>query len=157
MRRGVAAIGVDVDAEAGGCATPFVAADAAQLPFSGESFDGVLAECVLSTLTDRAQALGEWVRVLKPGGRLALSDVTGRAGVGRLCSAQTLLQSLAAAGFHIERFEDRPDALKRWVAEFVFAYGSLDALCGGAGGIDGATLRGARPSYAVVVARKPAV
>ena len=156
IRRGVAAVGVDVDAEADRRAVPFVAADAARLPFADESFDGVLAECVLSTLADRAQALCEWARVLKPRGRLALTDVTSRAGAGagRLATAETLLQSMASAGFSVERFEDRSDALKRWVAEFIFAYGSLDALCGGAGGIDGATLGRARPGYALVVARK---
>ena len=62
---------------------------------------------------------------------------------------------IAAAGLVVECFEDRSEALKRWVAEFIFAHGSLDALCGGAGGVDGATLRLSRPGYGLVVARKP--
>jgi len=44
------------------------------LPYADASFDAVLAECVLST-TDRPAALVEIHRVLRPGGRLLLSDV----------------------------------------------------------------------------------
>jgi SAM-dependent methyltransferase len=156
VRRGVAAVGVDVDVQASPRAAPFVAADAARLPFADQSLDGVLAECVLSVLPNRGAALAEWARALKPGGRLALSDVYGRAGAetARLPTREGLELTIAAAGFQIERFEGRSEVLRRWVAEFIFAHGSLDALCDGA--VDPATLGRSRPGYCLIAALKPA-
>ena len=83
-RRGVAAVGVDIDAGAVTDPwTPLVVADAARLPFADASLNGVVAECVVSTLANSGRALAEWARVLKAGGRLALSDVVSRATGGR--------------------------------------------------------------------------
>jgi ubiquinone/menaquinone biosynthesis C-methylase UbiE len=53
----------------------FHEADAADLPFETGSFDGVLAECVISLLPDPASALREMCRVLVAGGRLAITDM----------------------------------------------------------------------------------
>jgi arsenite methyltransferase len=49
--------------------------DAEALPFESESFDAVLCECSLCTFPDKARAASELRRVLRPRGRLALSDV----------------------------------------------------------------------------------
>jgi ubiquinone/menaquinone biosynthesis C-methylase UbiE len=51
-------------------------ADVHALPFADGSFDVVLCECVLSTFTDKPAAVAELRRVLRGGGRLAISDVT---------------------------------------------------------------------------------
>ena len=60
----------------------FEQGDAESLPFSGQSFDAVLCECSLCTFPDKRRAVEEMRRVLRPGGRLVLSDVlVDRAGL----------------------------------------------------------------------------
>lgn len=51
-------------------------ADARHLPFPDASFDGVICESVLAFLEEKAPALREFYRVLKPGGFLANNEVT---------------------------------------------------------------------------------
>jgi len=51
-------------------------ADVHTLPFSDAAFDIVLCECVFSTFTEKPAAAAELLRVLRGGGRLALSDMT---------------------------------------------------------------------------------
>lgn len=54
----------------------FGQADAEDLPVGDASVDVVLCECSLCLFTAPEQAVAEWARVLKSGGRLGLSDVT---------------------------------------------------------------------------------
>jgi arsenite methyltransferase len=53
----------------------FIVGDAEALPFADGEFDAVLCECSLSSFPDKPRALAEIRRVLRPRGRLALSDV----------------------------------------------------------------------------------
>jgi SAM-dependent methyltransferase len=46
--------------------------DAHLLPFEDESFDRVIATCLIIHLSDPEKALEEWFRVLKKGGRLTI-------------------------------------------------------------------------------------
>ena len=50
--------------------------DAERLPFDDETFDAVLCECAFCTFPDKATAALEFARVLRPGGRIGLSDLT---------------------------------------------------------------------------------
>lgn len=69
--------GAQQAADAGGLCDQvgFVVGDAGALPFADGEFDAILCECSLSTFSDKARALAEMRRVLRPGGRVAISDV----------------------------------------------------------------------------------
>jgi ubiquinone/menaquinone biosynthesis C-methylase UbiE len=57
----------------------FEQGDAERLPFADASFDALICECAFCTFPDKRTAAGEFRRVLRPGGRVGLSDMT-RAG-----------------------------------------------------------------------------
>ena len=54
----------------------FVLGDAEALPLADAGFDVALSECSLCTFPDKPRALAEMARVVRPGGRIAIADVT---------------------------------------------------------------------------------
>lgn len=52
----------------------FSVADAHDLPFRDASFDAVISESVTAFVSDRKQAVQEYERVLKPGGRIGMTE-----------------------------------------------------------------------------------
>jgi ubiquinone/menaquinone biosynthesis C-methylase UbiE len=55
-------------------AVRFEEADAEQLPFASRRFDLVISRHLLWTLPQPEAAIDEWIRVLRPGGRLVVVD-----------------------------------------------------------------------------------
>lgn len=81
-------------AAARGVATEFTLGDAHRLPFPDGSFDAVHARHLLWTLPQPAEALREWRRVLRPGGKVL---VTESARDGATTAAATLRQRIGRA------------------------------------------------------------
>ena len=63
-------------AEMGGQNDEFVEAEAEHLPFPDVSFDVVISNGVIDLIPDKDAVFGELHRVLVPGGRLQVADVT---------------------------------------------------------------------------------
>lgn len=57
-----------------GLAIQFELGDGHRLPFADGTFDVVVNRLVLLQMRDPAQAIGEWCRVIRPGGRLVVID-----------------------------------------------------------------------------------
>jgi arsenite methyltransferase len=88
QRFGCQVVGIDFGAqnvkEAGGRAVSagvahlarFCQGDAERIDFPEASFDAVICECAFCTFPDKPAAASEFVRVLKRGGRVGLSDLT---------------------------------------------------------------------------------
>jgi ubiquinone/menaquinone biosynthesis C-methylase UbiE len=51
-------------------------ADAEQLPFPNDSFDAIMCECAFCTFPSKQAAVHEFIRVVRPGGEVGLSDLT---------------------------------------------------------------------------------
>jgi arsenite methyltransferase len=59
-----------------GGAVRFHFGDAERVPLPDNTFDAVVTECAFCTFPDKAAAASELARLLRPGGRLGLADVT---------------------------------------------------------------------------------
>jgi SAM-dependent methyltransferase len=109
--------------------TAFRQGDAEGLPFDDGSFDAVVSECSFCTFSDKATAAAEMARVLRPGGRLGLTDMTKSgplpddvqnmlAWVACVAGAGTpedYVATLRRAGFGYFTVQDRRDALLEMV------------------------------------------
>lgn len=104
----------------------FGVGDAEHLPVDDDSVDAVICECALCTFPEKADAVREMARVVRPGGRVGIADVVmdrGRlpaeldtlaARVACLADARTVeenLRMLEDAGFRIEAMERHDEAL----------------------------------------------
>ena len=106
--------------------------DAESLPLADGGWDAVVCECALCTFPDKQTAVAEMARVLKPGGRIGITDMT--ADRDRLPPELTTLQAwiacvadartaddyrdlLADAGLEVLRIEQHQVALERMVRQ----------------------------------------
>jgi SAM-dependent methyltransferase len=153
--RGIRAVGLDSSTKlvargkAREASLPITMGDAAALPFPDGTFHGVLVECVLSVVQDGTQVLKECHRVLKPFGKLIVTDLYAR-NPDAIAELRTLpidsclrgafdknrfVQDVSVVGFSTMCFEDHSDLLLDFAARMIWAYGSLDrfwneATCG---------------------------
>lgn len=148
-----------------------VRARAEALPFQASSFDGVLAECVLSLCGQQEAALAEIQRILRPGGSLLLSDLYLKNGAfacalpaeaGCLLHAaplETTIAALSRQGFEIVLCQDQTRALKQLAGQLIFDQGSLEAfwrtfLDENSARQACSAVRSAPPGYFALLARK---
>ena len=76
----------------------FEVGDAERLPLDEGSIDAVICECAFCTFPDKPAAAREFARVLKPGGRVGLSDITRAPGPpGELADLMAWIACLADA------------------------------------------------------------
>jgi SAM-dependent methyltransferase len=98
----------------------YLSANALAIPFVDATFDVVWSQNVAMNIADRQRLYAEIHRVLRPGGKYALSDVTGGPGgdpyypmpwaraanVSYLLSAEATRAALEHAGFRVIAWED---------------------------------------------------
>ncbi len=144
-KHGLKAFGLDLsvpllaDARESAPDLPFIRGDAAFVPCRANAFSAVFCECVLSLASDRGQVLSEFLRVLRPGGYLIVTDIylpNGREcdpfhSISAHCclkgadSKDTICQAVSDEGFALLAWEDHSNLLKILAAQLVFAYGSM--------------------------------
>jgi arsenite methyltransferase len=109
--------------KAGAVNVHFLTGDMEAIPLPDESVDVIISNCVVNLSPDKQTALGEAFRVLRPGGRLAISDIITRepvpallkesltawaACIGGALSEDEYQARLGAAGFtNITIYRDR--------------------------------------------------
>ncbi len=109
----------------------FKRGDAERLPFEDGSFDALICECAFCTFPSKPQAASQFARVLRPGGRIGLSDLT-RSGplppeldtlmawVACIADAQPIeeyMSILTMAGFSMHQVEIHDEALAELIHE----------------------------------------
>ncbi|GAA1028655.1 hypothetical protein GCM10009557_14410 [Virgisporangium ochraceum] len=152
-------------AKAGLTNVAFLRGDMESIPLPRASVDVIISNCVVNLVPDKGRALAEAFRVLRPGGRLAISDIASRlpvpaemrsdlaawaACIGGALTVEEYRERLAGAGFvdiEIEREREYTarDAELGGVAPILERAGLADAL---ALGFANTSVRARKPGVA---------
>ncbi len=84
--------------KAGAVNVEFLKGEIENIPLPDNSVDVVISNCVINLSADKDRVLRETFRVLKPGGRLAVSDVVTRGEIAAEIRASVLLWAGCVAG-----------------------------------------------------------
>ena len=107
----------------------FEEGDSESLPFADASFDAIICECAFCTFPSKSAAAREFARVLKPGARVGISDITRAselppdlrtlmswiACIADAQPAEGYAALLTAAGFTVDCIEPHDEALTEMV------------------------------------------
>jgi ubiquinone/menaquinone biosynthesis C-methylase UbiE len=118
--------------------------DAESLPFPDKSFDIIICECAFCTFPNKTDAAREFARVLRPGGRVGLSDLTRGSALPKeldsllawiacIADAQpvnTYADYLRSAAFELEKVEVHDEALTEMVQQIRMKLLSAEVLVG---------------------------
>ena len=122
----------------------FERGDAENLSFPGKSFDAIICECAFCTFPNKTDAAREFARVLRPGGRVGLSDLTRGSALPKeldsllawiacIADAQpvnTYADFLRSAAFELEKIEVHDEALTEMVQQIRMKLLSAEVLVG---------------------------
>lgn len=162
----------------------FHVGDAESLAFLDSMFDVVICECALCTFPDKAAAATQFARVLRPGGRVGITDITARpdrlpeelygfaariACIADARPANEYAQILTDSGLHVHTIDSHDDALLRMIDQIAARLTAVKLIAADRArelGIDfaqaPAVLQAARCAvqdktlgYALIVANKP--
>ena len=84
--------------KAGAANVEFLKGEIENIPLPDNSVDVIISNCVINLSVDKDRVLGEAFRVLKPGGRLAVSDVVTRGAIPKEIRQKVLLWVGCIAG-----------------------------------------------------------
>jgi ubiquinone/menaquinone biosynthesis C-methylase UbiE len=141
--------------QAGATNVEFRLGEIERLPVADASVDVVLSNCVINLSPDKAAVFREAARVLRPGGRLAISDVVALAPIPEELAAKIealagcvsgaapvdeLLRLLTAAGFADARVTPRPES-RTFIRDWLPGSGAEDHVAS-------ATIEATKPAVA---------
>ncbi len=134
-------------AEAGAENTEFLKGHIEDIPLPDDHVDVVISNCVINLSGDKPKVISEALRVLKPGGRFAVSDMVFLGDKGKLPAE--LVRSMEAWSGCVSGapekdeyekllreagFEDvSVEVTHTYEQEFMAAFGSASGCCGGSG------------------------
>ena len=118
-------------AEAGISNAHFLRGQIEDVPLPAESVDVVISNCVINLSTDKARVLAEIARVLKPGGRVGVSDIVAedRLSPGERAERGNWVGCIAGA-LSVSEYTDGLEAAGLTDVEVTFTHQVADGLHG---------------------------